>query len=103
MDDHLRNHGFFLQPHGWNLSPAYDVNPVRWDGLKLNISETDNSQDLDLAKEVAVHFRIKPKQADQIIQEVVKAVNHWQKEATALKISSREQDRMSRAFRIANS
>lgn len=104
VDDHLRNHGFILQPHGWKLSPAYDVNPVpSGEGLKLNISETDNSQDLDLAKEVAVHFRIKPKQADQIIQEVVKAVNHWQKEATALKISSREQDRMSRAFRIANS
>ena len=48
-DDHLRNHGFMLDKDGWVLSPAYDVNPNphRW-GLTLNISESDNAQDLDL-------------------------------------------------------
>ena len=24
----LRNHGFILQPNGWILSPAFDINPV---------------------------------------------------------------------------
>ena len=57
VDDHLRNHGFLLQPHGWVLSPAFDINPVAdGHGLKLNISETDNSQDLALVKEVAQYF-----------------------------------------------
>lgn len=28
VDDHLRNHGFILQPTGWILSPAFDINPV---------------------------------------------------------------------------
>lgn len=51
---------------------------------------------------MAVHFRIKPDRANQIIQEVVDAVNDWRKEATSLKIPSREQDRMARSFRIAN-
>ncbi|MEK7692307.1 MAG: HipA domain-containing protein, partial [Bdellovibrionota bacterium] len=49
-DDHLRNHGFILRSKGWALAPAYDMNPVATgDGLHLNISESDNAQDLDLA------------------------------------------------------
>jgi serine/threonine-protein kinase HipA len=103
VDDHLRNHGFILQPNGWALSPAFDINPVaNGDGLKLNISEFDNSQDLSLAKEVAQYFRIKPDKADQIIQEVVKAVTDWRKEASSLGISIREQNHMENAFRAGN-
>ena len=49
-DDHLRNHGFILTDQGWLLSPAYDINPVELGtGLKLNISDNDNSLDIDLA------------------------------------------------------
>ncbi len=104
VDDHLRNHGFILQNNGWVLSPAFDINPVAsGNGLKLNISETDNSQDLILAKEVAEYFRIKPERADKIIQEVIKAVKDWRKEARSLGISMREQDYMEHAFRIAES
>ncbi|KAB0545590.1 HipA domain-containing protein, partial [Pseudomonas palleroniana] len=59
-DDHLRNHGFLLQPgRGWRLSPAYDMNPVPGDtGLRLNVSEADNAMDLDLAMSVAGYFRV---------------------------------------------
>jgi serine/threonine-protein kinase HipA len=103
VDDHLRNHGFILQPQGWILSPAFDINPVaNADGLKLNISESDNSQDLSLAKEVAKYFRVKSDKADMIILEIVKAVKSWRKEATALGISTKEQNQMERAFRIVD-
>ena len=27
-DDHLIIHGFILEPTGWRLSPAYDINPM---------------------------------------------------------------------------
>ena len=102
VDDHLRNHAFIFHPKGWVLSPAFDINPVaKGEGLKLNISETDNSQDLDLAKEVAHYFRINPKKAEKIIKEVITAVKHWRQEATALGISSQEQTAMARAFRMA--
>jgi serine/threonine-protein kinase HipA len=102
IDDHLRNHGFILQPNGWRLSPAFDINPVsRGDGLKLNISETDNSQDLTLAKEVAKYFRVKPDRANEIIKEVTKVVKRWHKEANFLGIPSSEQDKMASAFRIS--
>jgi serine/threonine-protein kinase HipA len=101
VDDHLRNHGFILQPNGWTLSPAFDINPVaNGDGLKINISESDNSQDLLLAKEVAPYFRVKPDKSDQIINEVKIAVTDWRKEASSLGISMREQNYMEHAFRI---
>lgn len=103
VDDHLRNHGYILQTNGWKLSPAFDLNPnANGDGLKLNISESDNSQDLSLAQEVAEYFRIKPKKADEIIDEVVKAAKHWKKEASHMGISVSEKNRMARAFRIAD-
>lgn len=58
-DDHLRNHGFLLTPRGWRLSPAFDLNPIRYgQGLTRNISETDNALDLGLAREVAPYFRL---------------------------------------------
>lgn len=84
-DDHLRNHGFILEPKGWILSPAFDINPVASaNALKLNISESDNSQDLELAKDVAEYFRIKPDRANTIIHEVVKGTRTWRKEASLL-------------------
>jgi serine/threonine-protein kinase HipA len=101
-DDHLRNHGFLLDPeHGWVLSPAYDMNPTpEGHGLKLNISDTDNSQNLALTKQVAPFFRLNEENADRIIDEVTNAVKQWQTVATQLKISSTEQDHMRRAFRL---
>lgn len=102
-DDHLRNHGFMLKEHGWYLAPAYDINPVAsGDGLSLNISLTDNSQDLELLREVAGRFRIKPKEAELIINEVTSAVLEWRKIASRLKIPKSEQDSLAAAFRVAH-
>jgi serine/threonine-protein kinase HipA len=103
VDDHLRNHGFLLQDHGWALAPAYDINPVAaGGGLTLNISETDNAQDLDLVREVAPFFRVKAKRATEIIDEVVTAVRGWRIEAKRVRISRSEQDSMADAFRLSD-
>lgn len=100
-DDHLRNHGFLLTDSGWKLSPAYDINPVETGtGLRLNISENDNSLDLDLAMEVSPFFRLTEKQASQIIGKVKASVQNWRSVADRYKILKKEQDRMSRAFRL---
>ncbi len=103
IDDHLRNHGLLLTPKGWTLAPAYDINPnTDGGGLVLNISETDNAQDLQLVRDVAKHFRVSTKKrADEIIAEVQKAVRGWRRAATALKIPRSEQDRMAAAFCLA--
>lgn len=59
-DDHLRNHGFILVlGKGSRLSPGYDMNPVpESQGLKLNVSEDYDTMDLDLARSVALYFRV---------------------------------------------
>jgi serine/threonine-protein kinase HipA len=98
-DDHLRNHGFLLGKSGWRLSPAYDMNPVpTGTGLTLNISDDENSLSLDLAKEVAVFFRIENKRANQIIQTCTNAVNDWRNAASKYGIPRNEMDLMSAAF-----
>ncbi len=104
VDDHLRNHGFLLEPGvGWSLSPAYDMNPVpTGDGLTLAISESDNAQDLSLVRDVAPEFRIRRARAEEILTAVVRAVRTWKKEARAASISRAAQDRMAPAFRVAD-
>ncbi len=102
-DDHLRNHGFLLTKEGWVLSPAYDMNPnPRSDGLKLNISESDNSQDLSLAMEVAPHFRVKQQAANNIIQDVASVVKEWRNLAKTMRLNSNEIDSMEPAFTIVD-
>jgi serine/threonine-protein kinase HipA len=100
-DDHLRNHGFLLTDKGWVLSPAYDINPNEYGkGLSLNISDTDNSLDLDLAMEVAGFFRVNDATAHKIIKQVTTAVSGWKKLAAKYKISAAEQDRVAAAFEL---
>ncbi len=98
-DDHLRNHGFLLSQAGWILSPAYDVNPVYFGkGLTLNISETDNSLDFDLALSVAHYFRVNNEIAKTIVNEIKQVVSNWNVFAKKYGISSQEQNLMAAAF-----
>lgn len=102
VDDHLRNHGFMMTEKGWKLAPAYDMNPVPdGDGLKLNISATDNSQNLELALSVAENFRLKKNESLGILREVVSAVVGWKKAAGKF-LGKSESSRMARAFRVAD-
>jgi len=101
-DDHLRNHGFILEPgRGWRLSAAYDMNPTPGSsGLKLNISENDNALDIDLVLSVAHYFRVADDDAFAIMKHCVSVVRQWGKVATALKLSEREQNSMAPAFHL---
>lgn len=102
-DDHLRNHGFLLEPgSGWRLAPAFDMNPnPDGEGLHLNIDEHDNAQDLDLVRSVADIFAVGGSQREQVLAEVIAAVGRWRSVATELGLPKHEQDRMVRAFRVA--
>lgn len=100
-DDHLRNHGFLLTGKGWVLSPAYDINPdPDGQGLKLNIDESDNSLDFQLAMEVAPYFRLKKAEATGLLDHVKSVVATWPSVATKLGISRQEQDDMASAFHL---
>jgi len=102
-DDHLRNHGFLYQAgKGWQLAPAYDLNPMPTDlkerALSLAIDEADNTASLDVAFGVAKHFGLKDKEAKQIVKEVGRATNGWRQEAASLGLTAREIERMASAF-----
>lgn len=98
-DDHLRNHGFLLTESGWVLSPIYDLNPFPdGTGLTLNISEDDNSLDLELAMSVIENFRLKEDEANAIIARVLASVSNWKRIADSMKIPRGEQRRMETAF-----
>ncbi|MDB5231666.1 MAG: HipA domain protein [Chitinophagaceae bacterium] len=98
-DDHLRNHGFILTTSGWKLSPAYDINPVyHGKGLTLNISQTDNALDFDLALSVIKYFRIPLQKAKKIIEQVKNSVTAWNEAANEFKIPVKEIELMSAAF-----
>jgi len=100
-DDHLRNHGFILKDRGWRLSPAYDINPVETGtGLKLNISDEDNSLDLELALQVSEFFRLSKEKSIAIMDEVKTAVKSWRTIATKYGISRVEQEIKALAFSV---
>lgn len=99
-DDHLRNHGFILTKQGWKLSPAYDINPNPYGtGLKLNISEEDNSLDFNLALSVAPYFRLVEQEAATIIENIKLVVSKWEEVAAKYQISKSERDIISSAFK----
>ncbi|PMH46000.1 toxin HipA [Vibrio sp. 10N.286.49.B3] len=78
-DDHLRNHGFILDTTGWRLSPAYDINPtMNATGLHLNIDDTSNALDVDLAFEVADYFQVDARTANEIYQKILNVVSGWE-------------------------
>lgn len=98
-DDHLRNHGFILTSQGWALSPAYDINPVETaNGLSLNISDSDNSLEMEVALSVSMFFRVPGDRAKAIVSEVASAVRNWRVIASKYGIPKAEQELKSKAF-----
>lgn len=102
-DDHLRNHGFlYVRNTGWQLSPAYDLNPtpihIKPRILTTAIDFDDTTASLDTALSVIKEFRITRKRAEEIILEVKSSVKNWRKTATKNGLSKHECDYMASAF-----
>jgi serine/threonine-protein kinase HipA len=105
IDDHLRNHGFLLNtPKGWELSPAYDLNPVSRltspNFHSLAIDQTSTEGLIETAFSVIDEFRIKKDKAKSIFADVKHSVAEWQSVARSLGISRQEIDRMETAFTV---
>jgi serine/threonine-protein kinase HipA len=100
-DDHLRNHGFLLTPNGWRLSPAFDVNPNEHGaGLKLNITETSNELDTQLALDVAKYFKLNAEIARNILKEITSVIKTWRAVAKSTRINNSEIELTKNAFRV---
>lgn len=98
-DDHLRNHGFFIDALGIRLSPAYDMNPsIDRRELSLAINEVDTTCDFSIAMDAHKDYGLSSRQAERVRQEVEEAVATWRGEASRLRIPGQEQDLMAAAF-----
>jgi serine/threonine-protein kinase HipA len=77
-DDHLRNHGFVLGPDGWQLAPAFDLNPnIDKAEHVLNLDDSDNRPSLDTVLSTAAFYGLGPRQAQQVVAQVRAAVAGW--------------------------
>ena len=70
-------------------------------GLALDIDESDNALDLDLARSVAPYFRIRDAEALRTITRLREIMAGWRAIAAQLGIARAEQDRMAPAFHAA--
>lgn len=89
-DDHFRNHGFLLTRKGWELSPAYDINPTLSDSQSLLINCNTNESDLNILLESSGDYLLSAKRAKDIINEVKIAMKSWRHEARKLPLPQRD-------------
>lgn len=99
-DDHFRNHGFLLTRKGWELSPAYDINPTLSTHQSLLISRTSNESDTDILLNAAGEYMLSKERASTILSEVKNAMTTWKKEARKLGLSQRDIDRFGGRFEL---
>ena len=105
IDDHLRNHGFLLnEKNCWELSPAYDMNPVsrqfRPNFHELSIDNMSTEGLIDTAFSVIDEFRLTKETANSIYQIVKNSISEWRNAARSLGISKQEISLMESAFHI---
>lgn len=89
-DDHFRNHGFVLTQSGWELAPAYDMNPTVSEYQSLLINNNSAASDLSLLKESAEQYFISKSNANRIIEEVMTGMQDWERFAIKLGLPSRD-------------
>ncbi len=98
-DDHLRNHGFFVEHSGIRLSPAYDLNPsIERNDLSLAINETETDCNVEIALEASRDYSLSRAEAEPVVEQVRLATAFWRQEAEAVGIPRSEQTVLARAF-----
>lgn len=98
-DDHLRNFGFIHETTGFQLSPAFDMNPdisktyhsTSWDGISVEPT-------LDVLYDTATYYGLNGREAKQVAQEILSKVSQWREIATEYQIPRSEQERMESLF-----
>ena len=88
-DDHLRNHGFILARGGWQLAPAFDVNPnIDKAEHVLNIDDSDSRPSLATVLSTAEFYGLDVPSALKVIEDVASAVDGWEAAAKSAGISN---------------
>lgn len=95
-DDHFRNHGFLLRKNGWELSPAYDINPTNITTQSLMVSPLTNRSSLKELLHASDYYLIDRKTAQEIIKETYDVVKEWKTHAESVGIPAGETDRFAK-------
>lgn len=104
-DDHLRNHGFVLDPRlgGWRLSPLYDVVPrpsVAYERfLHLQVGPQGKLATLDNAFAGHPAFDLERPDALAVMAAVVNPMLHWREHFEAEGVPGKLIDKLAPAFR----
>lgn len=97
-DDHFRNHGFLLTRKGWELSPAYDINPTRSDFQRLLINRNTSESNIDILLKSAGDYMLSSEKARDIINNVRAAMRSWRNEARRQGLPQRDIDMFAPRF-----
>lgn len=103
VDDHLRNHGFLRDKHGWRLSPLYDL-----ETSPEHVAEkfwctgiydgNDRRSTVEKAIEAAKFFRLTKKEADEKFSILKDAVAQYKTFAERAGIPPREIELMKNSY-----
>lgn len=89
-DDHFRNHAFLLAKGGWELSPAYDMNPTNSLYQALLIDSDANDSDLNRLFETHEGYLLDETAARRIIGDVTRNMRCWKAMAQDVGLSRGE-------------
>ena len=89
-DDHFRNHAFLLNKEGWELSPAYDMNPTNNMYQALLVDVNSNASSLDLLYNAHELYMLDEHTAKTIIMDVVQNMMNWESKAVDVGFTKRE-------------
>ena len=89
-DDHFRNHAFLLGKEGWELSPAYDMNPTNSMFQALLIDAKTNDSSLNRLYNAHEHYMLDDTTARGIIMDVTMNMKHWENMAEDIGLPRRE-------------
>ncbi|ETX13333.1 hypothetical protein OCH239_10850 [Roseivivax halodurans JCM 10272] len=103
VDDHMRNHGFIRTgTAGWDLSPAYDINPVPPHAkdpiLSTCIDFDDRTADPDLLLSTAEEYGLKQARAREILCRTAGVTGRWREIARRFGAREAEITEMAGAF-----
>lgn len=89
-DDHFRNHAFLLTSNGWELSPAYDINPSNEEYQSLLISRDTSKADLKVLINSSEDYMIGEEEARGIVEDIQTKFKDWRDIAKTLQIPRSE-------------
>lgn len=89
-DDHFRNHAFLLGKDGWELSPAYDMNPTNSMFQALLIDANTNESSLNHLYNAHKLYMLDETTARGIIMDVTRNMKYWESMAEDIGLPRRE-------------